>query len=375
MKSKSAAALALIIILIASGCSKKFYLKPGEESSASDWSYVRGDLQSTGVLESDFNGRLNLKWEKNVSERPIGPLTIGQGNLILCGSKGRAYFFDLNTGKYLGRYKANRAIQTGMVGVDSLAYFAVGPRKDELVCLNLLNAKKIWSLGLKDVTGTPIIMEDRLYVGCARGRVYCLDRLSGNVIWQDSAGAKNLAGPSGDGGAVYFPFDDGTIEGYDAMSGETLFKTDLGQPLIAKAAVGESIYVAGAEGGFYAVDKESGRIIWTKQFDYPIWTSPALDDGVIYIGDSGGYLRALRESGGEVLWEFKGQGVILASPIVVGDYVLFASLDRSLYCLDKQTGRLISKREFKRGLHVSPVSDGNIICAASHDGTIQCFGD
>jgi len=361
--------------LILSGCSKHFSLARTEINAPESWPFPRQDIQARANIDSDFKGQLNLQWEKKNSEAPLGPLTIGAGKLIYCGSRHRIFFYDLETGDYLGMYKAKRGVQSGVVVADSLAYFAVGPTKNELICLNLLNTKVLWAYGLKDVTGTPIIIENRIYAGSAAGKLVCLDRKTGVLIWSYSAGARNLAGPSGDGEMVFFPQDNGTIMGLKAATGDKIFEAKLRQPLVNKAVIGDKVYISGSEGGFYALDKSSGSIVWEKTFSHPIWTSPALDEGILYFGDNGGNLRAMTGENGSVLWQFKADGVIVSSPIVVGDYLLFASLDRNLYCLDKNTGDLVSKREFKRGIDVPAVSDGNVICVAAHDGTIQCFGD
>jgi outer membrane protein assembly factor BamB len=375
MKFKLFICLVLIAACIFSGCAKKFYLKKDKEYPTTGWNFVRKNTQSTAAMESDFKGQLNLKWENKVSENQCGPLSAAGGNLVFCGTKGRVYFFDLETGAYMGRYKAKRGIQTGLTTIDSLAYLGVGPKRDEFICLNLHNQKKLWSLDLKDVTGAPIIIQDKLFIGSAKGRVFCLNRFGGNVIWQDSVKARTLAGPSGDDKTVYFPFDDGILRGYEVMKGELIFESNLNQPLVSKVVVGKRIYVTGADGGLFALVKGSGKVIWKKEFSDPIWASPALDGDLLFVGDNGGNLRALRVSDGDICWEFKCNGVILSAPIVVGDFVLFGSLDRSLYCLEKKTGRLVSKRDFKSGLYFPAIGDNGIVCIAAHNGTIQCFGD
>jgi len=365
----------IIVLFVFAGCTKKFHLDRKGDYISSEWSFVRKNPQATASMKADFNGKLDLTWENKASERLIGPMTITGGNLVYCGTKGRAYFYDMKTGKYRGRYKARYGIQTGITAVDSLAYFAIGPRRDEFVCLNLYNQKKVWKLDLKDVTGAPIIIEDKLYVGSSKGHVFCLDRLRGDILWRDSTGAKTLAGPSAENGNVYYPFEDGSLRGYNASKGDNIFEINLKQPLVSKVAIGNNVYIAGAEGGLFAVGRNSGDVIWKKDFPSPFWTSPAYENGRLYVGDNGGSLRAIDATNGDVIWEFKSNGVILSSPVVVGDYVLFGSLDRFFYCLEKSTGRLASKREFKRGIRFPAVGDDGRVCVAADDGTIQCFGD
>ncbi len=363
----------LIGIVLVSGCTRKFKLKRNEVVPESNWQYSRGDVSATAASKADFSGVLNVKWEDRISEAPIGPLTIGAGRLIIPGSRGRIYFYDPATGKFCGRHKERSGSQTGLVVVDSLAYYSVAPPKNHFVCLNLHTRESLWKVRLKDVSGTPIIVDNNVYVASSLGRVYCYERLTGAMIWRDSVGGNSVGGPSYGEGKVYFPFDDGRLYGFDAGSGKIIFTVNLQQPLVSKVAVDDRVYVSGIEGGVYAVDKNDGKTIWSRRFDRSIWTAPAVDD--LYFGDSDGVLHALDKRDGATVWEFKTEGVILSSPILIGDKVVFASLDRHLYCLEKADGHLVSRRFFKHEIRFPAVSDGINVFVALQNGSVQCLGE
>ncbi|MCP4706934.1 MAG: PQQ-binding-like beta-propeller repeat protein, partial [candidate division Zixibacteria bacterium] len=274
-----------------------------------------------------------------------------------------------------GKYKTRANVQTGLTVVDSLAYFASGPVKNLFVCLNLHNRKTLWRTKIKDVTGAPIIKDNRVYLASDLGWVECRDRLSGEIIWRDSVGAKSPAGPSLDEGVIYFPFDDGRLIGFDEKTGDMIVNVDLKQPLVSKVAIDGMIFISGMAGTFSALEKESGEIIWERSFEWPIWTSPAIDENMVYVGDNGGLLRALDRKDGRTLWSFRADGVILSAPISVGKYLVFASLDKYLYCVDKTTGLLNSKWKNDREIRFPAISDGESIYVISQDGLISCLGD
>ncbi|MBN2227054.1 MAG: PQQ-binding-like beta-propeller repeat protein [candidate division Zixibacteria bacterium] len=365
----------LIGILLVSGCTRKFRLKRDEIIPESSWQYARGDAAATAVSETGFSGVLNVKWEDRISEAPIGPLTIGAGRLIIPGSRGRIYFYEPSTGKFRGRHKERSGAQTGLVVVDSLAYFSVAPPKDYFVCFNLHTRESLWKVRLKDVSGTPIIVENNVYVASSLGSVYCYNRLTGAMIWRDSVGGNSLGGPSFSEGTVYFPFDDGWVYGFDAGNGKRIIAVNLQQPLVSKVVVNDRVYVTAIEGGVYAVEKNDGSTVWSRQFDRSIWTAPAVDDRCLYFGDSDGVLHALDKRDGTTVWEFKTEGVILSSPILVGDKVVFASLDRHVYCLDKADGRMISRRFFKHEIRFPAVTDGTNVFVVLQNGSVQCLGE
>jgi outer membrane protein assembly factor BamB len=368
-------ALAAAFALIFSGCAREFTINRGEEVGITTWQFSRGDVESLGRIRSNYAGGLNEKWAAKASELPVGPLTIGARTLIFCGSKGRVHFYDLQTGDYAGRLKNKYPIETGFILKDGLGYYAAGQTKSRLICQNLIDRKRVWIVDLKEVSAPPIIIENRLYFSADSGLAGCIDRLTGEVIWRQWIGSRSMAGPSYKDGIVYYPCDNGVLIGLDAMTGETLLQISLDEPLMSKAAIGDKIYISGANGGFYALDKKTGRPLWAKEFPWPIWTSPAADESMVYIGDNGGYLRALDNDDGRTIWEFKAEGVIVSSPIIVGDYLLFASLDKNIYCLEKKRGLLVSKRRLKHEVRFPLVSDGRNIFLAEQDGVIRCFGD
>jgi len=366
----------IFLLLVFIGCGKKYHLERVTEYRPSfqpySGSYDNTERQDS---ESSFSGNLNIKWRRKYSGVPIGPLSIGNSALIVNSTSGRSYFFDRQSGQYLGKLKTKTGAQTGLIVLDSLAYFALAPIKNELKCINLHNQKTLWSEVIKDVTGAPIIIGDRLYLASADGWVECRNRLAGNVIWKDSVGAKSPGGPSCYEGIVYFPLDDGKLIGYDEQTGKMLINVDLNQPLVSKAAVGKMIFVSGVAGILSALDRKTGKIVWERSFDWPIWASPTVDGDIVYVGDNGGILRALDIYDGHTLWNYQAEGVILAAPVIIGDYLIFASLDKNLYCLDKYTGLLNSRWKSDREIRFPAIGDGESVFVTTQDGSIYSFGD
>jgi len=365
----------LVLLTLLFGCGRTYHLDRFPKIPPPEWQFTRGNPESTGDIESDYRGGLNPKWRGKFGDTPIGPLTFGADNVIVPSSREKAYFYDTQTGKYRGKVKTKGNAQTGLVIIDSLAYYSGGYEENYFKCLNLHTLRTSWEVSIKDVTGAPIILKDRVYLASTTGKVECRDRSTGELIWQEQASSRSPAGPSIAGNKAYFPLDNGTLTAYDTETGEMIFDIDLDEPLMAKVAIGEMAFVTGSEGSFWALDRESGDILWRRHFDWPIWTAPAIDENMVYFGDNGGTLHALDKRSGRTIWEFKTDGVILASPIVVGDYLLFASLDRYLYSLDKKSGLLNSKWKSEHEIRFSPISDGNSIYVATTGGVIQCLGD
>lgn len=118
----------------------------------------------------------------------------------------------------------------------------------------------------------------------------------------------------------------------------------------APAIVGNTIYYA-CRDRFYALEADSGRVIWRYPTDQPLnaqfRTTPAVAGGIVYIGATDGNLYALSATTGKYLWSFRAQGAILSPPTVVNNVVYFGSADGRVYAINAETGEPIWRGGFR----------------------------
>ncbi|HEY3676953.1 MAG TPA: PQQ-binding-like beta-propeller repeat protein [Candidatus Tumulicola sp.] len=70
-------------------------------------------------------------------------------------------------------------------------------------------------------------------------------------------------------------------------------------------------------------------------------SSPTIYDGVVYVGGVNRKLYAIRADDGKLLWSFTTKGAVTSSPAVWNSKVVVGSIDGSLYALDSRTGKLV----------------------------------
>lgn len=118
----------------------------------------------------------------------------------------------------------------------------------------------------------------------------------------------------------------------------------------APAVVGNTVYYA-CRDRFYALEADSGRVIWRYPTDQPLdaqfRTTPAVANGIIYVGATDGNLYALSATTGKYLWSFRAQGAILSPPTVVDGVVYFGSADGRVYAINAKTGEPIWRGGFR----------------------------
>ena len=108
--------------------------------------------------------------------------------------------------------------------------------------------------------------------------------------------------------------------------------------------------------------KES--LLWQYRTDNPgelVIVSPTVADGVVYVGSHDSYVYALDAESGELLWSFETASDPKPPPLVADGVVLVQDLG-NLYALDASTGELLWRDD---AVHDPLISDGTIYIPTS----------
>jgi len=113
-------------------------------------------------------------------------------------------------------------------------------------------------------------------------------------------------------------------------------------------------YWCDKRGRIYGVDYQ-GNPCFDYDFATAVDASPMISDSILYIGRIDGFMSALSLTNKDTIWTFETDGQLSASPntgIFEGrETLVFGSYDNFLYCLDKQSGKEISK--FESGYYIN----------------------
>jgi len=371
-----------IFVLIAVGgaaflasCSRGYKLSVEQLDQPSAWRFHRGDIGGSGAIATgSFDGHFDVVWERRESGRPAGPLTLDHGALVFPSIRRRFKFFDALTGEYLGKINTKRPSPTGLVVQDTIGCFAVEPRYNDLICLDLLRRDELWRRSVKDASKGSILVEDRLLVGSSTGTLTAYGLADGQPAWTFRADGGFLAPATFGHGSVYQPAHDG-LYALSPADGTERFRVETVGPMVNSVAAADLVVGADMLGHVYGIDPADGRIVWQVRVDGPVWTAPAVADGRVFVGHSGGELVALNATDGSTLWRFRTVEVVRASPLVVGPYVIVGTLAGKLYSLQVADGIMVDRRDLTGGISISPISDGERVYVATEAGYIICFGE
>ena len=80
-----------------------------------------------------------------------------------------------------------------------------------------------------------------------------------------------------------------------------------------------------ARGELVALDLASGEVLWSREFDSPVFGGATVVSDLVFTATFDGVIRALRASDGVEVWQFDTEGGVNAWPAVAGDTIVWAA--------------------------------------------------
>ncbi len=170
--------------------------------------------------------------------------------------------------------------------------------------------------------------------------------------WYYSTGSTVYASPAVVGGKVYVTSYDGKLYVFDAATGDLVWSfttATSGYNMPSSPAVVNGIVYFGAgyaDDNIYALNANTGALLWSYYTGSPMTSSPVVSNGVVYIGVTNtDKLYALNANTGAFIWSYQMPSNIECSPAVANGIVYIGSdnPDHKLYAVNAITGKLVWK--------------------------------
>ncbi len=181
---------------------------------------------------------------------------------------------------------------------------------------------------------------------------YSIDPSNGDVNWTFNASKGTwIAGAITIGDVILAPDGEGVLYGL-SNSGEELWQLKASDHGLWSHAVtdGEAAYLTTVDHFVYAINPQTGNVLWKTELDNVLMSSPAVDvaNGTLYIGSLSGKLIALNAANGKVVWTTQLKGGIWSAPAVDGETLYLGTVDGQIgtfYALNAQDGSVLWKNE------------------------------
>lgn len=221
--------------------------------------------------------------------------------------------------------------------------------------------KRAWTADVGSHVDYALIAEGKVFVTTVMSpagleshqvsQLIALDRATGQVSWGPVSyeDPSNLSAIAYDAGRVYVLTYDGLVHAFSAASGSILWSVRLsgqynfGTPPTAidgRVFVTTAGYGARSDGSVYALDGQTGALLWTQPVEGNGGSSPAINDGGVFVSAGCDSYRFVEDTGA-LVWHHAGPCLPggVAPPVYRGGKLY--SGDGSGQILDGSTGDVI----------------------------------
>jgi outer membrane protein assembly factor BamB len=392
----------ILLLSLLVSCAPRFKLKPTKFFHSPDWESFRGNNENSGYVSQSIQTPNKLLWRLETKGHLKSSPVITQGILFIGSLDKKILFVDAFSGKNLGKRKTSSFISSSPGVRDTILYFACDQGDETFFALNLLTGRFLWKKKLGDISSSPKIYQDKIFIGSDSGFLLAFNRESGERIWEFKTEDAVISTPACGGKIVCFGSVDDNLYALDIDNGELKWKFKAGGSIYSSPAIkvenpalrsetsgsktngmnrmvhtnggDDKVFFGSVDGYLYALNVEDGSLIWKFKTEADIYSSPAVAESLVYIGSNDYFMYAVDLATGQLRWKFETGGVVHSSPIAVGDKLFFGSYDGNFYVLDRFSGKLLWNYQTKGMISSSPVYYDGKIYIASEDGYLYCFG-
>lgn len=114
------------------------------------------------------------------------------------------------------------------------------------------------------------------------------------------------------------------------------------------------LYIGNIDNNVYAINANTGELLWKFQTGGPITSSPALWNRTLYFGSEDSFFYAVNIDTHKLRWKYRTDGPIFSSPAIAEEIVFFGSTDGIFYALDALTGEEKWRFNTKQSISCNP---------------------
>ena len=241
--------------------------------------------------------------------------------------------------------------------------------------------KLLWSVstGTK-TTSSPVVSDGTLFFGNDKGSLISVAS-DGKIKWQYEAGSLIEAAPLVFGNKVVVGLNNGKLIAVDKVSGRLIWTYPTDNQISGSANVWVSGSKAGIVVGSYdyylhCIDPKTGKEIWKIETNNYVNGTPSIQDGKIVFGGCDGWIRVVDPLTGKQKDTVDIGVYIAASPALAGDMAYFGDYDGTIFGLNIRTKKMaweIPGNEQSGSVLAVPAVGNNFVVIGNEDKNLYCY--
>jgi len=309
----------------------------------------------------EFKSRAQSKiiWSAKVGEAGNFTFTpaVENGQVYAASVAGDMYKFDAISGKQVWHINAGEGLSAGVGVGENLVL--VGTPSGYVIAYNQ-DGKLLWKSRVSsEVLSAPQVSAGIVVVRAGDGRIFGLSAVDGSRKWiyqraTPTLSLRSSAGVAIDTGAVYVGFAGGKLIALRLDDGKIIWEASVAQPRgvteieriadITSLPIvdGPLVYAVAYQGKIAAVDRASGRVIWSR--DISSYTGMNAEESRIYVTHANGSVYALAYDSGKTFWK---QDDLMhrhpTAPLPMGGVIAIGDLEGYVHFLDREDGSFYSR--------------------------------
>jgi len=237
-----------------------------------------------------------------------------------------------------------------------------GTSESKIVCLEIKTGEEIWSYKIKNkiipgrdfrskgILSTPIIYNNRVFIGGNDGFLYCFDADNGEKIWERFVTEWISSSPCVYRNLLYvgleYGTDGGSLCAYSVKDGTLRWELRTNYHVESSPEVDRKrgIVICGSNDNFvYAANSKSGALLWKINIGKETKSGFVIDEstGFVYFGSLNGLLYCVNIINGDIIWYKKISSKIFVTPEIEGTKIIIGTISKKIHVLDKRNGNVL----------------------------------
>lgn len=296
-------------------------------------------------------------WRTSVGRGIAGLPAISSRVTLVTSTDRWVYALDTRNGQMFWRRRGDGVFSAGPVVGGGRVFVASEGTGGRVTAMRLRDGRRIWQTTVGDVSSHLALHDTVVYGVNDEGDAFALGAAGGEVLWRRSVGPTR-SGPLVVGAYVAIPTLRDSLFVLNRERGAVQSAAEMSATTTAPLARLDdtTLVVASAEGSIHAVRIPNGRTVWTARTDESISGAPVVvGDTVFALGRSCTLFRVPRHLGDVSQRDAIQDCITIASPLVLRDGVLVATVGGEVTYISRSTGRRVWTRQVKGPLRHPPV--------------------